>query len=211
MCVYLCPLVNTSSLGSCKDRTIDELRITQLTRVRNIPTEQRDCCVLIVAVLRDCWMDSGYEGFPATQVMRFAELPAAKRKSDRLVFFDCGCRLPRLARAPRSLWMHLLPPLRLYKCGRCGAKVLRLRLPLSSPYPLPRTPLPRSRPMTASSLAHPHIVVADVVQLVVGAPTGDFALLSAAKTLREGNTIQPAEAHSASDSSLRARKRSHLP
>jgi hypothetical protein len=155
-------------------------------------------------------MDSGYEGFPATQVMRFAELPAAKCKSHRLVFFDCGCRFPRLARAPRSLWMHLLPTLRLYKCGRCGAKVLRTRIPLPSAYPLPRVPLPHKRPAAAPSPAYARIVVADLVQLVVASRSEGSAMLSTYRRLQEGNSGQPAGAHGSAPSARRPRDKRPL-
>jgi hypothetical protein len=111
--------------------------------------------------------------FAATRVMQFAELPAAQRKSDRLAWFDCGCRVPRLARAPRSTWMHFLPGVRLYKCGVCGAKVLRRTLPRAPAYPVER--LYRS-PRRAMAVARPpayptQIVRTPMVQIVVDANT----------------------------------------
>jgi hypothetical protein len=125
--------------------------------------------------------------FPATRIMHFGELPASRHKSERLAFFACGCGLPRLARAPRSFWMRVLPSFRLYKCGRCGAKVLRTRLPSpSSPYPLVRThKWPRRGLNAAPATMSPSIVMTPVVQLVVD-PGGfnQSAIPDLAATLR---------------------------
>lgn len=69
------------------------------------------------------------ESFTETRVMTYSELPPAHRRSVGFTLFACGCAQPRLARAPRSWWMFLWLGSRMYKCGRCGLKVLRPRLP----------------------------------------------------------------------------------
>lgn len=47
---------------------------------------------------------------------------------DKLSLLDCGCDKARLVRIQRSVWMRLLPMLRLYRCQCCGVRVLRPRV-----------------------------------------------------------------------------------
>ena len=46
----------------------------------------------------------------------------------RLKLFKCGCAEPQLGRLARTGWMRLVPFFRHYQCGRCGARIFRLRV-----------------------------------------------------------------------------------
>jgi hypothetical protein len=112
--------------------------------------------------------------FQATRLMRFSELPGASQKSDRFVFASCGCRVPRLSRAHRSLWMRLLPVLRLYKCGVCCAKVLRTPLANVNSYPV-SYPITHGRGRKV--ITSPRTEGRPIVQLVVGSSLNDAQAL----------------------------------
>jgi hypothetical protein len=69
-------------------------------------------------------------------------------KGASFAMFTCRCETPNLYRVERSLWMRLLPGMRLYVCRNCGTRVLRARMPVEPshrtlgylpPYYLPKS------------------------------------------------------------------------
>ncbi|MGV3572570.1 MAG: hypothetical protein ACO1PB_18385 [Ramlibacter sp.] len=57
---------------------------------------------------------------------------APPRGGLRLLACACGC--DKLVRIRRSLWMRLLPMLRLYHCRRCSARFLHPRIDRKTSY-----------------------------------------------------------------------------
>lgn len=76
--------------------------------------------------------NDGFQAFSPTLILDDDYLG---RKRAGLRVLHCKCGVGRMYRLRRSIWMRIIPFLRLYRCARCGCKVLRLKLEHRARYP----------------------------------------------------------------------------
>lgn len=74
------------------------------------------------------FLHSWHGDFARTQIVSEMDYlgRAVTHQRAALRLFACGCERRHLMRVHRNPWMRLFVGLRLYKCLRCGARVLRL-------------------------------------------------------------------------------------
>ena len=74
------------------------------------------------------FLHSWHGDFARTQIVPEFEYlgRAVSNEGARLRLFGCGCERRHLMRVHRTLWMRMVVGFRLYRCLRCGCRVLRL-------------------------------------------------------------------------------------